>query len=66
MKLSTTKEQHMNNQQAFEMAMLRVQRKAHDEGKNPNFGELLKLAQKELEDEYDRGVKLAASLPDED
>jgi hypothetical protein len=65
MKLTTTKEEHMNNQTAFEWAMLRVQRQAHREGKKPNFRELLDLAHQEQEREYERAEQIAASLPDD-
>jgi len=65
MDLNVTKEQHMNDQVAFEMAMRRVQDQAHREGKKPTFGELLKLAHTELEQEYERAKAYAATLPDE-
>jgi hypothetical protein len=65
-KLHETKEEYMNDQTGFELAMHRVQKQAKREGKNPTFGELLKLAKDELEQEYERNVKLAASLPEGD
>jgi hypothetical protein len=65
MKLKETKEQYMNDQLTFELAMHRVQAQAKREGKNPNFGELLELAKQEVEREYERNVAIAASLPDD-
>jgi hypothetical protein len=66
MKLSKAKEEYMNDQMIFEMAMHRVQNEARNQGKTPTFGELLKLAKVDVEKEYERNVALAASLPEED
>lgn len=65
MDLKVTKEEYMNDQIGFEMAMRRVQDQAHREGKKPTFGELLKLAETELEQEYERNKASVAHLPDE-
>lgn len=64
MDLKVTKEEYMNDQIGFEMAMRRVQDQAHREGKKPTFGELLKLAHTELEQEYERNKASVAHLPD--
>jgi hypothetical protein len=64
MDLNVTKEDYMNDQHAFELALHRVRTQALREGRKSTFGELLKLATSELEQEYERNKALAASLPD--
>ena len=66
MKLRETKEQYMNDQVGFELALHRVQNKARQEGKTYTFRQMLDMAHQELAEEYDRNVALAATLPDED
>lgn len=65
MKFKVSKEDYMNDQIGFEMAMRRVQDQAHREGKKPTFGELTKLAQIELEREYERNKASVEALPDD-
>jgi hypothetical protein len=64
-RLSVTKDEYMNDQMAFEMAMHRVQNQARNRGQNPTFGELLHLAKADLSREYDQAVALAAPLPED-
>lgn len=54
MELKVSKEEYMNDQIAFEMALHRVRNQATREGKKPTFRELLDLAKVELEQEYDK------------
>ncbi|HET7239318.1 MAG TPA: hypothetical protein VFI76_09835 [Terrimicrobiaceae bacterium] len=48
------KEQYMNDQEAFELALHRVQNRLRSEGKTVTFRDALKLATAELEQEYER------------
>jgi hypothetical protein len=64
-KLNVTKEQYMNDQMAFELAMHRVQTQARSQGREPNFRELLDLAKADLAREYDFAAASIAHLPED-
>lgn len=58
--MAITLNEHMNDRQAFEMAMFRARAKAAQEGRKPTFREMLGEAQKELEEEHRRLEKEVA------
>jgi hypothetical protein len=58
-----TKEEWMNDRQAFELALHRVLNEARRRGEKHTFGELLKMAKDELEQDYERNMAILASLP---
>lgn len=49
-----TVDEHLNDRQAFELAMFRVRAKAVREGRHPTHREMLEEAQTELEAENQR------------
>jgi hypothetical protein len=56
---------HLNDRQAFEMALLRARMRNKREGKSVSQQELLKQATAELENEHQRLTKQISQLPPE-
>ena len=55
-------EDHMDDRQAFELALLRVRGRAVAEGRTPTHREMLAEAQRELEEENRRLAARVAEL----